>query len=248
MRITLAIPVLNESVILEKAVTQLHRFFVAKKNSHDWHIVIADNGSTDGTAKTAQHLARELVNVHYIRTPQRGKGLAIRTAWLAYPADAYAFMDADLATELEVFINIAQNSTDITIGSRFHPHSKTHRSLMRWFYAHGYRKIAQYLTKTTINDLPCGAKMCNAKVVHDILPHTQNNHWFFDSELVIKAEKQGFRIIELPIKWNPHRIFPGRISKAFPWKVIKEYLHGLMQIKNTSKIISVPPSSQVDQE
>lgn len=236
MRITLAIPVLNESVILEKAVTQLHRFFVAKKSEHhDWHIVIADNGSTDGTAKTAQHLARKLHNVHYLRVPERGKGRAIRAAWLTHPADAYAFMDADLATELEVFNtmaeNIATNTTDLAIGSRFHVQSKVQRSIMRWLYAHAYRLTAKALTKTTLNDLPCGAKMCNAKTAEEILPLTENNTWFFDSEFVLKAEKQRKHITELPISWNPNRIFPGRQSKAFPWKVMKEYLRGLTKIK-----------------
>ena len=233
MKITVAIPCYNEAPILEKAVRLAYRFFTSHLAQHDWRLIIADNCSTDGTAKNALKLMQIYPNLHYTQAPTKGKGIAIKTAWLNHPSDIYIFLDADLATDLEVvprMIN-ALITADLAIGSRFHSQSHTTRTVARWLYAHAYRLFLKLILNTNITDAPCGAKAIKHHAWQQLAPKTINTQWFFDSELVLKAEQHNFSITELPVTWSASRIFPNRTSKALPLNIIREYIKEVLKIR-----------------
>ena len=132
--VDLVIPVLNEAHVLRKSVGTVLQFLRAKA-PYRCRIVIVDNGSTDGTQKVAQQLADEHAEVKFIHLIQRGRGRALRSAWLQSTADIVCYMDVDLSTGLdhltELVDAIAVDGYDIPIGSRLMRESRTARSFKR---------------------------------------------------------------------------------------------------------------------
>jgi glycosyltransferase involved in cell wall biosynthesis len=209
MKIIIALPAYNEEQIIDPTVDTLVNFCRQHfSGRHQWQVVIADNYSTDQTGQRGRALARRYPEVDYLLIRQQGKGIAIKTAWQNYDADIYCFMDADLATSitaLPALINGVATEADVVIGSRFHRQSHVERSLVRWVVSWGYRLILRLVLKTKVSDAPCGFKAINRAVRDAIVPVIQDQAWFFDSELVLLAEKKGFKIKAIPIAWRDPR-------------------------------------------
>lgn len=207
MKLTIVLPAFNEQDILAKSVSQAYDFCLANLQV-DWQIVIADNDSRDSTAEIGKDLATKLERVKYLFVKDRGKGLAIRNGWNSFPADAYCFMDADLATDLSalpIAVALIKDGVDCVTGSRFHKKSKVKRTLLRKFFSYSYHFLTKLILGTNIKDLPCGFKAISHQVKEDVLPLVLDNEWFFDSELVILAEANKYRVKEIPVTWEDPR-------------------------------------------
>ncbi len=229
MKILIALPAYNEESILEKSVLKL-LVFCQQNLRDDWQIIIADNNSEDGTAMIAKNLATKFSAVKYLFVSQKGKGIAIKTAWQQETADVYCFMDADLATDLAALPQLISGigeGNDLVIGSRFHPKSKVTRSPGRKLTSQAYRLILKIILSLKINDAPCGFKAVNQKVKENLLDLIKNQEWFFDSELVVLAEKKGYKIKEIPISWQDPRegTDKSRVNiLTLSWDYFKEVL------------------------
>jgi glycosyltransferase involved in cell wall biosynthesis len=233
MRIVVAIPVLNEEQVLRATVEEILRFAAASLAGHETVVVVADNGSTDKTQEIGLALAAEKPAVRYRRLEKRGKGLAIRTVWSENPADVHVFMDADLATDLAALpplVAAASEGGGLAVGSRFLPGSRVDRSLPRRILSRGYRLFARLMLRTKVSDLPCGFKAAAPRVVSEVVPAVKNNGWFFDTELVIRAERAGFPIREIPVAWREERT-PGRRSRVAVMKLIREYVRQVLLLR-----------------
>jgi len=207
MKILIVIPAYNEENILAATIAKIVDF-CQKNLTIDWQVVIADNQSTDQTGIIGQKLARQYPAVSYLFVGQKGKGAAIRSGWQKNDADIYCFMDADLATDLSALprlIGEMAKGNDVVIGSRFAKGSRVKRSTIRQLFSLGYRLVLKILLATKIKDTPCGFKAINNRVKKNILALVKNQEWFFDSELVIMAEKQGYKIKEIPVAWHDPR-------------------------------------------
>lgn len=229
----LVIPVRNEARVLERSVREVHRVCQAWA-PRPWRIIVADNGSTDGTGSMAQRLAASLDGVTVMRSSVPGKGRAIREAWQSFPARRYAFTDvdlsADLTTGLPRLVASLDRGADIACGARTIAGSTTDRPFSRRFISAGYQWVARLITGTRLHDLPCGFKAVNQRVVHELLTEVKDNGWFFDSELLLVAEAKWYRIIEVPIAWREWR-YPHR-HKALPVaSIASRYLRGLWRIR-----------------
>jgi len=232
MRIVIAIPVLNEENVLRPTVEKVLAAS-ARLAGDEIVLVIADNGSTDKTREIGTALAAEHHQVRYRRLETRGKGLAIRTVWAENPADVAVFMDADLATDLAALPDLVRAAADgggMSVGSRFLPGSRVERSLFRKILSFGYRAFARAALETRISDLPCGFKAASAAVVRRVMPEVADNGWFFDTELVVRAERAGFAVREIPAAWSDSRT-PGRESKVPVWRLIREYVRKVVGLK-----------------
>lgn len=229
----MVIPAYNEEKILEENILKLLEF-CQKNLLGSWEIVISDNNSTDATGKIGQQLAAKHPQIQYLDVGVQGKGLAIKTAWEKFDADVYCFMDADLATDLkalpELIGGLCVQKYDMVVGSRFHKDSKVQRGITRKFFSRGYQLVLKNLLGLKVNDVPCGFKAINQKVKENILPKIQNTKWFFDSELVIVAEKQGYKIKEIPIEWADHRSAEDK-SKVNPMSLALAYLKEVIDLK-----------------
>ena len=203
----IVIPVLNEERALPDSIPVLHAHLAANFSEFDWRIVIADNGSEDATPQVSESLSREYPGVSPFRLEQRGRGLALRTTWLASDADIVAYMDVDLSTDLEALKPlvgaVAEQGYDIAIGSRLIRGARVElRPLKREITSRGYSFLFRSMFFTGFRDAQCGFKAVSRRAVDELVPLIENNRWFFDTELLILAEANGFRIREIPVHWT----------------------------------------------
>ncbi len=204
--VDVVIPVLNEEHSLPKCIEELTSFLAANLDQHAWRIVIADNGSTDGTLAVAQRYAeRDPQRVAFIHLDQRGRGRALRRAWLETEADIVSYMDVDLSTGLDAFPllikAIADDGYDVAAGSRLARGARITRSLKREFISRSYNLLIKAMFRTRFSDAQCGFKAVSRDAANVLVPAIVNNHWFFDTELLIVAEKRGFRVKDIPVVW-----------------------------------------------
>ena len=193
------IPCLNEERALPVCIRRLHAFMSEFMGRYDWGIVVADNGSTDGTLDEAEALSQEFPEVRYIRLEQRGRGRALRRAWTESRADIVAYMDVDLSTDLgslpPMIEAIADDGYDVATGSRLLPDSEVvGRTLKREITSRGYSLLFRAMFFTTFRDAQCGFKAASRRAADDLAPLVEDNGWFFDSELLILAQKCGYPI------------------------------------------------------
>jgi glycosyltransferase involved in cell wall biosynthesis len=167
---------------------------------------VADNASTDGTLNAAERIARELREVTVVRLPAKGRGNALRSVWLASPSPVLAYMDVSLSTDLAALAPLVaplmSGHSDLAIGTRLARGSRVVRSPWREFISRGYNLLLRTLMGAHFSDAQCGFKAIRADVARRLLPHTADNEWFFDTELLIMAEKCRLRVHEVPVDWT----------------------------------------------
>ncbi len=202
--VDVVIPVLNEAHVLERSIRSLWDFLENNLNC-PWRIVIADNGSTDGTLEIAQRLSEQLDRVAYIHLDERGRGRALRKAWTTSDADIVSYMDVDLSTELTALPKmvdvLARGGYDVATGSRLEKGAKIKRCLKREIISRMYNAFLKVLLFTKFSDAQCGFKALTREVVDNVVPQIEDQAWFFDTELLVLAEKQGYRIKDIPVTW-----------------------------------------------
>ena len=203
--VDIVIPVLNEEKALPGSIACLHAF-LSENIDGPWRIVVADNGSTDTTPQVCHTLTEQYPEVAYLRIEQRGRGRALRKAWLESDADIVSYMDVDLSTDLRalpLLLQALQDGHDIAIGARLIPGAEVHlRSLKREFISRSYNLLIKLMFATRFHDAQCGFKAVTKAAAAALVPHVVDQGWFFDSELLILAEKRGFRIKEVPVAWT----------------------------------------------
>lgn len=232
--IDIVIPVLNEAHVLEKSVETVRRF-MHERFADQSRVVIVDNGSTDGTDKLAKELSQRYEDVSFVHLIQRGRGRALRSAWMQSQASVVCYMDVDLSTELEalpVMVNaILSKEYDIAVGSRLMRGAKVKRSFKREFISHVYNIFVKAVLFTRFSDAQCGFKSVSRKVVDQIVPQIEDQSWFFDTELLVLAEKQGYRIKDIPVVWNEDDDSRVKILRT-AWDDIKGVFRLRMQLWN----------------
>ncbi len=203
--IDIVIPVLNEEEDLPKCVATLQQF-LSKAVTNPWRVVIADNGSSDRTPEVSRQLAQEFPNVGYLRLEQRGRGRALRRAWLESQADLVCYMDVDLSTDLSALppmVQALEQGYDLAVGSRLAKGATVRRrKIKREITSRGYNLLIKAIFFTRFSDAQCGFKAMTSTAAKALLPHVQDTGWFFDTELLILAEKRGFRIKDVPVTWT----------------------------------------------
>ena len=200
----IVIPVYNEEFDLPGSVRRLHQYLAAEV-PYASRITIADNASTDNTLAVAQALAEELPDVGVIHLDQKGRGGALYTAWMASEADVVAYMDVDLSTDLSALMPLVapliSGHSDVAIGSRLAASSRVVRGPKREFVSRSYNLILRGVLGARFTDAQCGFKALRADVARQLLPHVADTGWFFDTELLVIAERAGLRIHEVPVDW-----------------------------------------------
>jgi glycosyltransferase involved in cell wall biosynthesis len=203
-KVDLVIPVLNEVRALEKSVHTV-RDFLGRTFPYPWQVTVADNGSSDGTFDVAQRLAKEFSDVKCFRLEQRGRGRALRHAWTRSDADILAYTDVDLSTELEALEKLCrgihEQGFDVGTGSRLLPDSRVTRGPKREFISRCYNLFVKGVLCTHFSDAQCGFKAVSRRVVERVVPQIRDEAWFFDTELLTLAEKQGYQILDVPVQW-----------------------------------------------
>ena len=198
------VPVYNEQDDLENSVRRL-RAYLAAVLPFSFRITIADNASTDRTPLIAGRLAVELPEVTAVYLAQKGRGRALKSAWLNSDATVLAYMDVDLSTDLAAFLPLVapliSGHSDLAIGSRLKRGSRVVRGLKREFISRSYNLILRATLGAKFSDAQCGFKAIRADAAHQLLPLVQDTGWFFDTELLVLAEKASLRTHEVAVDW-----------------------------------------------
>ena len=205
LTVDIVLPVLNEAYILEESVRTLCMYMEDNLPYH-YQIIIADNGSTDGTRRVAAMLTEHFPAVRVVCLPEKGRGRALKQAWLQSRADIVSYMDIDLSTNLDAFVPmitpLVTGDAAIAVGSRLMKESQTTRGLKRDIISRCYNQLIRWTMRTKFVDAQCGFKAMRRDVAQQLLPHVKDTAWFFDTELLIKAEYEGYIMIhEEPVEW-----------------------------------------------
>ncbi|MBF0494425.1 MAG: glycosyltransferase [Candidatus Omnitrophica bacterium] len=226
--VDVVIPVYNEEACLRENILKLHGYL--EKNSHlRWTIVIADNASLDKTPEIGKELAAKYNRVKYRQIPRKGRGFALRTVFLESVADAVCYMDVDFSTNLDYLKLLLEGIAcgfDISIGSRLMQASRVQRRLLREIISRIYNLLTKLLFFNRFSDAQCGFKAIRTSVAKRIIPLVENNHWFFDTEMLLIAEKNHLRIFEIPVEWTD-----DLTSKVNIVPTIIEDISGLVRLR-----------------
>jgi putative flippase GtrA len=200
----IVVPVFNEEVDLEPSVRRLHAH-LTDRFPFPFRITIADNASTDGTAAISTRLADQLPNVAALRLENKGRGRALRAAWSASDAQVLAYCDVDLSTDLAALLPLVapliSGHSDLAIGTRLGHGARVVRGAKRELISRAYNLLLRGTLATGFSDAQCGFKAIRADVARRLLPLVQDTGWFFDTELLVLAERSGLRIHEVPVDW-----------------------------------------------
>ncbi|MFF8940329.1 glycosyltransferase [Streptomyces paradoxus] len=198
----IVIPVRNEEKTLARSVHRL-RDYLVRNFPYPFVITIAESGSVDGTCAIGTALARDIPEVRFVRLDARGRGLALRHVWGSSRADVVSYMDADLSIDLDGFLPLiaplASGHSDLAIGTRHARGSSVQRSLLRAVLSRTYNLILRVVLGVSFSDAQCGFKAGRREVVQAIMPAVHDDQWFFDTELLCVAQRQGLRIHEVPV-------------------------------------------------
>ncbi|MDT7713014.1 MAG: hypothetical protein QOG46_1708 [Pseudonocardiales bacterium] len=198
------VPVFNEEVDLEWSVRRLHSY-LSEQFPYPFRITIADNASTDATPEIAARLAAELAHVASFRMAEKGRGRALRAVWSVSDAQVLAYCDVDLSTDLAALLPLVapliSGHSDLAIGTRLSRGSRVVRGAKREFISRCYNLILRGTLAAGFSDAQCGFKAIRADVARRLLPLVEDTGWFFDTELLVLAQRAGLRIHEVPVDW-----------------------------------------------
>ena len=226
--VDIVIPVYNEEQALPRSILILTQY-LNENLKNPWRVIIADNASTDSTRQVSEMLCEKYSGVTYLHLPQKGRGRALRVAWMDSSADIVSYMDADLSTDLShlpELLDALEQGYQLAIGSRLSRGSKVSRSIKREVTSRSYNLLIKSMFLTPFPDAQCGFKALTRQAAQAIVPSIKDNNWFFDTELLIIAAKRGYSIKSVPVKWDDDPNTTVNILKT-----ASEDIKGLFRLK-----------------
>ncbi|NUP64541.1 MAG: bifunctional glycosyltransferase family 2/GtrA family protein [Nonomuraea sp.] len=202
--VEVVVPVHNEQRALRQSIARLHAY-LATTFPYGFRITVADNASTDDTWQLATELAGELAHVRAVHLDEKGRGRALRRVWSESEADVVSYMDVDLSTDLDAFLPLVapllSGHSDLAIGTRLARASRVERGPKREFISRSYNLLLRSVMGAGFSDAQCGFKAVRTEIAQALLPGVEDEQWFFDTELLLLAERHGLRIHEVPVDW-----------------------------------------------
>jgi putative flippase GtrA len=235
------IPVHNEQAALGASVQRL-RDHLQLTFPYPFRITVADNASTDSTWAVASHLAEQLSEVRAVHHDQKGRGRALKAVWSDSEAPILAYMDVDLSTDLDALwplvAPLMSGHSDLAIGSRLAHGSRVVRGPRREVISRAYNVLLRRSLGARFTDAQCGFKAIRADVAAELLPMVQDPAWFFDTELLVLAERCGLRIHEVPVDW-----YDDPDSRVDVLRTAIDDLHGIVRLWRTIAAGRLPLSA-----
>ena len=208
VQVSVIFPAYNEVDYLEVAVEKTKQ--TLDEFACSYEIIIAEDGSTDGTAQRAEELAQKYTYVKHIHGEKRlGRGTALNNAFRQSKGEAFVYMDLDLATNLKYLEPLVEAITvegyDFATGSRMLPESKVERSLRRSISSKSYNFFVRHMLDSKLRDHQCGFKAFKREPTLHLIDEMQACHWFWDTEILVRAQRKGYNIKEIPVEWKSGR-------------------------------------------
>jgi glycosyltransferase involved in cell wall biosynthesis len=203
-QVEIVVPVYNEERALAASIRRLHGY-LSESFPFSWRIVIADNASTDSTLAVARRLANELTATVVLHVPAKGRGRALRAAWSASDAEVACYMDVDLSTDLRALLPLVapllSGHSELAIGTRLANGARVERGAKRELISRAYNRILHAALRARFSDAQCGFKAARTDALRGLLPDVRDEAWFFDTELLVLAQRRGMRVHEVPVDW-----------------------------------------------
>ncbi|WAC53903.1 bifunctional glycosyltransferase family 2/GtrA family protein [Gordonia sp. SL306] len=200
----IVVPVYNEQADIAGSVRRL-RDHLRTHVPYPSRITVADNASTDATLAIAAQLAGEIDGLRVVHLDEKGRGRALNAVWRASDAEIVAYCDVDLSTDLNALMPLIapliSGHSDIAIGTRLSRSSRVVRGPKREFISRSYNLILRTTMRAKFSDAQCGFKAMRTDIARQVLPYVEDTGWFFDTELLVLAERIGLRIAEVPVDW-----------------------------------------------
>jgi len=245
--VEITVPVHNEEHALPGNLEALLGYLDADF-PFDYRVVVADNASTDDTRTVAHELASVHRAVSVLEIDRKGRGLALKTAWAQSQAEVVSYMDVDLSTNLESFLPLVapllSGHSELAIGTRLVRSARVRRRLKREVLSRGYNHLIRLGFRSGFSDAQCGFKAGRREVVQRLLPLVVDDGWFFDTELLLLAERNGLRIHEVPVDWvedlDSRVDLPSTIAGdlAGLWRVRRAFWAGRGHVPATTRDMS----------
>ncbi len=225
-KVSVVLPAHNEADTLEPAVAEITK--VLNEYCGSYEILIAEDGSTDGTDKKADELSERLPVVRHLHAEKRlGRGKALKNAFQQSSGKTLVYMDVDLATDVrqlkELISSIDEEGYDVATGSRLLPESKVERSGTRKIASKTYNSMVRVVLGSKLKDHQCGFKAFRREPLMQLLNEVEANHWFWDTELLVRAHRRGYKIKEIPVLWKSGRETKVRLvydSLFMVWQIL----------------------------
>jgi glycosyltransferase involved in cell wall biosynthesis len=205
VEISVVLPAYNEANSLDIAVPKIMKTLEEITPSHE--IIVAEDGSTDGTDKVAALLSERYQGVKYLHRKERlGRGTALNNAFKKASGRIIVYMDVDLATNVEQLKSLVSAVNEegyiFATGSRMLPDSKVKRSRTRNIVSKVYNLLVRSMLGSKVKDHQCGFKAFRREPLMQLLDDVVASHWFWDTEILVRASRKGYRIKEIPVEWT----------------------------------------------
>ncbi|MGO9489118.1 MAG: glycosyltransferase [Solirubrobacteraceae bacterium] len=231
--VEIVLPVYNEQHVLRDSVSRLHRY-MTDELAIPFRITVADNASTDATHEIARAVSSELEEVEVLHLGLKGRGRALREAWLRSEADVVAYMDVDLSTDLralpELLLPLVHEVADIAIGTRLAAGAEVTRGLKRELISRSYNILLRVSLGVGFSDAQCGFKAARRSVIEPLLTQARDDSWFFDTELLYLAQLSKLSIHEVPVRW-----VEDRDSRVDILATAREDLRGIARLRRAAR-------------
>lgn len=204
MFLSVLVPVYNGARFLETCLSQLHDTLGERPYSSE--IVVCEDGSTDGTKQLIERLKGQYDDIRFIQSDSRlGRGGALRRAAGEARGEIVLYLDVDMATHLtnlDDVVEAVSNGSDLVTGSRYHPESRVRRTVPRLMASKVYNGLVRAALSSRVKDHQCGFKAFKSHALEALLADVRSNHWFWDTEVLVRAQHRGYRVEELPVVWE----------------------------------------------
>jgi len=232
--IVVTVPAYNESKNLRKCVESLLQ--ETPPLNEEFCVVIAEDGSTDGTDVLAKSLAGIHSRVIHLHSAQKlGRGLALKRAWNKLDGDIYAFVDCDLATDMKYFpqlINSIREGNDLATGSRYIKGAKVNRPFIRDFTSRIYNRLIRMIYKDNVFDHQIGFKAFSNRLIKDELNNCRSDDWFWDTEIIVRSIHDNYKYVEFPVEWKEKQ----RKKTSLKRLIMDVMIHGVGMIRLRSRL------------
>jgi glycosyltransferase involved in cell wall biosynthesis len=205
---TVVLPAINEVDIIEQTVKKISQ--TLKTYGYTYEIIIAEDGSTDGTDKKANELSQNLSYIRHLHNDKRlGRGKALSNSFRQSNGNVLIYMDVDLATDLKYLSQLIRAVTVegymLATGSRMLSQSKVKRTFIRNFVSKVYNFMTRLFLRSKVKDHQCGFKAFQRAIILPLLDEVDANHWFWDTEVLVRAQRKGYKVKEFPVEWGSTR-------------------------------------------
>ncbi len=204
IEVSIVLPAYNEAGRIEDTVEKTA--CALRGITPSFEIIIAEDGSKDGTDRISESLAKKYDFVVHLHSDERqGRGRALNRAFKVSKGEILGYIDVDLATDmkhLREFVQFIRNGYDFATGSRMLPESNVKRPFKRGLASKGFNFLTRLMLGSRLYDHQCGFKSFKRSSLFEIMDNVKDTHWFWDTELFVRAQRAGYRVKEFPVEWK----------------------------------------------